>query len=123
MSDLNAVRSGRRSARWRCCFSRVALSALVLLSAIPLQAQQFRAAWADIFHVGMQNSGQVDTMVNTLVSGRYNAVIVQVLGYMDQQTSSHGAYWKSSIVPWSGYTTSGFDPLGYLVTKAHANGI
>ena len=62
-------------------------------------------------------------MVNTLVSGHYNAVIVQVLGYMDQQTSSHGAYWKSSIVPWSGYVTAGFDPLSYLCTKAHANGI
>jgi uncharacterized lipoprotein YddW (UPF0748 family) len=85
--------------------------------------QQFRAAWADVFHVGMQNSGQVDAMVNTLVSGHYNAVIVQVLAYMDNGTASHGAYWKSSILPWSGYTTSGFDPLSYLCTKAHANGI
>src|SRR5205823_8973894 len=75
--------------------AKIVLIILVLFQC-SLKADQFRAAWADIFHVGMQNSGQVDTMVNTLVSGRYNAVIVQVLGYMDQQTSSHGAYWKSS---------------------------
>jgi uncharacterized lipoprotein YddW (UPF0748 family) len=71
----------------------------------------------------MQNSSQVDTMVNTLVAGHYNAVVVQVLAYMDNSPASHGAYWKSSILPWSGYTTSGFDPLAYLCTKAHANGI
>src|SRR5437870_4968625 len=71
-------------------------------------AEQFRAAWADVFHVGMQSSSQIDTMVNTLVSGRYNAVIVQVLAYMDNGTASHGSYWKSSIVPWSGYTTASF---------------
>src|SRR5215831_9498568 len=89
----------------------------------PLPAQQFRAAWADVFHVGMQNSGQVDTMVSTLVAGHYNAVIVQVVAYMDNASASHGAYYKSSILPWSGYTTSGFDPLAYLITKAHASGI
>ena len=62
-------------------------------------------------------------MVSSLVTGRYNAVIVQVLAYMDNATSSHGAYWKSSILPWSGYTKSTFDPLGYLCQQAHANGI
>ena len=71
----------------------------------------------------MQNSSQVDAMVNTLVAGHYNAVIVQVLAYMDNATASHGAYWKSTNLPWSGYTTASFDPLGYLCTKAHANGI
>ena len=62
-------------------------------------------------------------MVSTLVAGRYNAVIVQVVAYMDTSSASHGSYYKSSILPWCGYTTSGFDPLAYLITKAHANGI
>lgn len=116
----------QRPQRNTCVYRSAAklLIALLFLVNPTLHAQQqFRAAWADIFHVGMQNSSQVDTMVNTLVSGHYNAVIVQVLGYMDQQTPSHGAYWKSSIVPTSGYVTSTFDPLAYLCTKAHANGI
>ena len=62
-------------------------------------------------------------MVSTLVAGRYNAVIVQVLGYMDNSVASHGAHWKSSIVPWSSRVTASFDPLGYLCQQAHANGI
>src|SRR6266478_6555495 len=94
-----------------------------LAQSAQLQAQQFRAAWADVFHVGMQNSGQVDTMVSKLVAGHYNAVIVQVLAYMDTATASHGAYWRSSIVPRSTWVTATYDPLIYLCQQAHANGI
>src|SRR5438093_5185280 len=111
----------------RAVLPRFFLSGLALLgfgAAQPLQSQEFRAAWADIFHVGMGNSSQVDTMVNSLVAGRYNAVVVQVLGYMDNAVgASHGAHWKSNIVPWSSRVTSSFDPLAYLCTKAHASGI
>ena len=98
------------------------LALLCLASATRLPAQQFRAAWADVFHVGMQNSGQVDTMIASLATGHYNAVIVQVVAYMDQG-SSHGAYWKSSILPRSSFVTASFDPLAYLCQQAHANGI
>src|SRR3954468_19914055 len=100
----------------------IALTVL-MLPASRASAQQFRAAWADVFHVGMQNSSQVNTMVSKLVAGHYNAVIVQVLAYMDNTPSSHGAYWKSNILPRSGYVTSTFDPLAYLCQQAHANGI
>ncbi len=87
-------------------------------------AEEFRAAWADIFHVGLTSQADVDTMVAALVAGRYNVVVAQVLGYMDSTTAaSHGAHWKSSIVPWSSRVTASFDPLAYLCTKAHANGI
>ncbi|HWX22445.1 MAG TPA: family 10 glycosylhydrolase [Candidatus Binatia bacterium] len=111
--------------RTRSAFRPWAVSVAVFcFAAAPfLQAQQFRAAWADVFHVGMQNSGQVDAMVSNLAAGHYNAVVVQVLAYMDTATASHGAYWKSSILPRSAYVTSGFDPLAYLCTQAHANGI
>ena len=95
-------------------------------SIVPLQAQQqFRAAWADIFHVGMGSTSEVNSMVSSLVAGHYNAVIVQVVGYMDQPggIGSHGAQYKSSILPWSSRVTASFDPLAYLCTQAHANGI
>ncbi len=62
-------------------------------------------------------------MVSTLVSGNYNAVIVQVLGYMDNSVASHGAHWKSNILPWSSRVKTTFDPLAYLCQRAHANGI
>ena len=85
--------------------------------------QEFRAAWADVFHVGMGSTAEVNNMVSTLVSGRYNAVVVQVLAYMDNTVPSHGAHWKSAILPWSSRVTAGFDPLAYLCQQAHANGI
>src|ERR1051325_852561 len=100
------------------------LATLCSASATPALAQQFPAAWADVFHVGMGSTTEVNTMVNSLVAGRYNVVIVQVLGYMDSTSSaSHGAHWKSSIIPWSTRVTASFDPLAYLCTQAHANGI
>src|SRR5215471_4524862 len=104
----------------------IALLSVILLAAVPrLSAQQFRAAWADIFHVGMGSTTEVNNMVNSLVAGHYNAVVVQVVGYMDQPggSGSHGAQYKSSILPWSTRVTVSFDPLAYLCTQAHANGI
>src|SRR5947208_16975254 len=95
--------------RMRALVSALFVS-VIFLVASAAEAQQFRAAWADVFHVGMQNSSQVNAMVSSLVAGRYNAVVVQVLAYMDNgSASSHGAYWKSSIIPWSAYTTASFD--------------
>lgn len=71
----------------------------------------------------MGSQTEVNNMVSALVTGHYNAVIVQVLAYMDNSTASHGAHWKSTIVPWSSRVKSSFDPLAYLCTQAHANGI
>jgi len=103
---------------------KLAIVLLAVTATLPLSAQQLRAAWADIFHVGMGSTSEVDVMVASLVAGRYNAVIVQVLGYMDANgTGSHGAHWKSSIVPWSTRVKSNFDPLAYLCQQAHANGV
>src|SRR4030095_4773682 len=78
---------------------------LCLAFAHRLAAQEFRAAWADVFHVGMGSPGESTTMVNTPVWGNCNAVVVEVLAYMDNSTASHGAHWKSSIVPWSSRVT------------------
>ena len=89
-----------------------------------MRAQEFRAAWADVFHGGMGSQAEVNNMVSALVAGNYNVVIVQVVAYMDRDgTSSHGAHYKSSILPWSPRVTASFDPLAYLCTQAHANGI
>lgn len=87
------------------------------------QTPEFRAAWADVFHVGMGSTTEVDNMVNTLANGHYNAVIVQVLAYMDNTPASHGAHWKSAILPWSSRVKANFDPLAYLCQQAHAKGI
>src|SRR5258706_6497988 len=81
------------------------------VSFIPLRAQQqFRAAWADIFHVGMGSTTEVNNMGSSLVPGHYNAVIVQAVGYMDQPgaSGSHWPQYQESIISWSTRVTSGF---------------
>src|SRR5436309_6788781 len=128
LSTKNPLNHGMRhlNVLARACagMRRCAVALAILYYATPLPAQQFPAAWADVFHVGMTSQSDVNTMVSTLVAGRYNAVVVQVLGYMDNAVGgSHGAHWKSSIVPWSSRVTASFDPLAYLCAQAHANGI
>jgi uncharacterized lipoprotein YddW (UPF0748 family) len=108
-----------RSRKWRVV--RALFFGSLLAS--PLPAQQFRAAWADVFHAGLTSAADADALVNTLVAGKHNAVVVQVLAYMDNALPSHGAHWKSSIVARSSRVTASFDPLAYLCQKAHASGI
>ncbi|HOB75539.1 MAG TPA: family 10 glycosylhydrolase [Phycisphaerae bacterium] len=84
---------------------------------------EFRGFWADVFHIGMQNAAQIDQMIDLAVQGNYNAIVAQVLAYHDTEVGSHGAYWKSNIVPRSIYVTESFDPLGYLVQKARDRGL
>ena len=83
----------------------------------------FRAFWADAFHAGYKGTAQIDTMISMAVAGNYNAVIPEVLAYHDNVGSGHGAYWNSSIVPKAHDIVGDFDPLEYMVTQAHANGL
>lgn len=85
---------------------------------------EFRAFWAVVFQQGYKSAAQIDTMVAAAVAGHYNVILVQMLAYQDAGTSSHGAYWNSSIVPKAtDISPASFDPLAYLCTQAHANGI
>ncbi|UCG16397.1 MAG: family 10 glycosylhydrolase [Phycisphaerales bacterium] len=84
---------------------------------------EFRGFWADVFHAGLQNAAQVDEMIAEAVAGNYNAIVPEVLAFHDNQYGSHGAYWKSDIVARSSYVTTSFDPLAYIVQRAHANGL
>jgi uncharacterized lipoprotein YddW (UPF0748 family) len=84
---------------------------------------ELRGFWADAFHVGMQTQAQVDQMISMAVQGRYNAIFAEVLAFHDNEVGSHGAYWRSGIVPRSVCVTDSFDPLAYMCQQAHANGI
>lgn len=101
-----------------CCCLLVAWSA----SAAHGQAK-FRGFWADAFRAGIKSTSQIDAMVGQAVSGRYNAIVAQVLPFHDNGASSHGAYWNSSILPKAPDIVGGIDPLAYLCTKAHENNI
>lgn len=84
----------------------------------------FRAFWADAFSVGFKSQSEVNSMISRAVSGRYNAIIVEVLAFHDRGSSGHGAYWNSLIVPKAAdITPSTFDPLAAVISAAHAQGI
>ncbi len=87
------------------------------------QGSEFRAMWADVFHVGYKSTAEIDALVSRAVTGRYNVIMPEMLAYHDNAVASHGAYWRSNIVARSSVVTASFDPLGYLVDRAHANGI
>ena len=88
---------------------------------------QLRAFWADAFHEGFKSKTQIDNMVARAVTGRYNAIVAEVLAYNDTTGGGHGAYWNSSIAPKAtDITTTDLpngDPLAYLVQQAHLYGI
>lgn len=84
---------------------------------------EFRAFWADAFQVGFKSTSQINALVNRAVAGRYNAIIAEVLAFHDTGGNGRGAYWNSSIVPRASDIPAGFDPLAYLITQAHANGL
>ena len=99
--------------------------AFVAVFASSVDGAQWRSFWADAFHEGYKTPEQMDAMVARAVEGRYNAIIAEVLAFHDYDAArgGHGAYWNSSIVPKSRDVAPDFDPLAYLVERAHANGI
>ena len=98
--------------------------ALLLLGASPVQAQapvqQMRAFWVDNLHPGFYNPAQVDELVNNVVRAGANTIIVQVRRHGD-------AWYNNSFEPRSADShlapAAQFDPLGYLLAKAHAAGL
>ncbi len=85
---------------------------------------EFRGFWAYAFGAGFKSQAEIDDMIARALLGNYNAILPEVLAYHDTGGNGHGAYWNSSIVPKaSDISPSSFDPLAYLVTEAHANGL
>lgn len=84
---------------------------------------EFRAVWIDAFGIGFKSTAEVDAMINNVIAGRYNVILPEVLAFQDTGSSAHGAYWNSSIVPKASDISGSFDPLAYMIQRAHANGI
>jgi uncharacterized protein (TIGR03437 family) len=90
----------------------------VLLCAMSLPAQQYRAFWADAFHRGYKTPAQVDQMIDDLVGARANAVFVEV-------RLDGSSYYLHSLEPPAQdpeYSPT-FDALQYVIERAHARGI
>ncbi|MGD9318212.1 MAG: family 10 glycosylhydrolase, partial [Anaerolineae bacterium] len=82
----------------------------------PAGPDEFRALWADAYHTGIKSRQQIDELVETALTGNFNALVVQVRRRGD-------TYYPSTIDPWAPDATPGFDALAYLIERAHAAGI
>lgn len=97
---------------------------LPLAGALPTQAQdvpqQLRAFWVDNLNPGFYNHPQVDALVEDVVRAGANAIFVEVRRHGD-------AWYNNSFEPRAADPRLGpaaeFDPLAYLVEKAHSRGL
>jgi uncharacterized lipoprotein YddW (UPF0748 family) len=92
--------------------------------------EEFRGLWVTRFdwtRFGYTiTTSDLDTIVNKAAAAHFNALLFQVRGTAD-------AYYSSTLEPWAarltGSTTRtlgtnpGFDPLAYLITRAHHSGL
>lgn len=82
--------------------------------------EQMRAFWVDSANPGYRNHPQVDELVANVLRANANTIVVQM--------RRHGDSWyNNSIEPRAADSrlapASEFDPLAYLIDRAHANGI
>ncbi|NJN19344.1 MAG: family 10 glycosylhydrolase [Oscillochloris sp.] len=82
--------------------------------------QQLRAFWVDNLNPGIFNHPQVDELVENVVRANANTIIVEVRRHGD-------AWFNNRIEPRAGdprlAPESEFDPLEYLLARAHQSGI
>lgn len=136
---MPTLKRGRSSRRLALTVGVLTLTIVVLLTGLPLapatapglqmssvaQAQtaplqQMRAFWADSFNPGYLNHAEVDELVANVVRANANTIIAQMRRHGD-------AWYNNSIEPRAAQNALApadqFDPLAYLITKAHAHGI
>ncbi len=77
---------------------------------------QFRGMWVTAWGRGLKSPAEVDNLIRAAKTAHLNALLAQVRKRGD-------TYYTSAIEPKATDVTPGFDPLAYLLEKAHANGI
>ncbi len=76
------------------------------------QTPELRGWWVDTFHPALRTPAEVDALVAEARAARFNALFVEVRKRGD-------AYYASRFEPRAGDVQSGFDPLAYLLARAH----
>jgi uncharacterized lipoprotein YddW (UPF0748 family) len=92
----------------------------------PQPMVEFRGVWLTRFDWTLDpnesNPAKIDQMVNNIAYAGFNVIFFQVRGEAD-------AFYQSNVEPWSARLTGtlgqnpGWDPLAYLIERAHAQGI
>ena len=101
----------------------VLLVLIGITSPIPATAQdqpEVRAMWVDSFNPGLRSPEQIDGLIERAKRGNLNTIVAQVRrNAQSLYARQHpGEGWIEGYVP-----PAGFDPLQYLIDKAHAEGI
>lgn len=73
---------------------------------------EYRMLWVDVFHPGLRTPQEIDTMIEAARRTNYNAILVQVRKACD-------AFYESSLEPKNEAIAPDFDPLGYVIQRAH----
>jgi uncharacterized lipoprotein YddW (UPF0748 family) len=105
----------------------VALALLIIAGGLPSQpaaaqepVQQLRAFWVDNLNPGFFNHPQVDELVANVVRAGANTIFVEVRRHGD-------AWYNISPEPRAAdprlAPAAEFDPLGYLIARAHSQGV
>lgn len=81
-------------------------------------APEVRALWVDSFNPGLRSPAEIDALVARAKSGNLNTIIAQVRRNAQSLYAISFEGWIENYVP-----PAGFDPLQYLIDKAHAEGI
>ncbi|MGE5507612.1 MAG: family 10 glycosylhydrolase [Chitinophagales bacterium] len=101
---------------WLCGLALLPLPAPAAGAVVPAQ---FRAFWVDAFHDGIKTPEQVDRLVADALAAHVNTLIVQV------RRRGDAYYSRSPLEPQTEdqSVAPGFDPLQYLLERAHAQGL
>jgi uncharacterized lipoprotein YddW (UPF0748 family) len=101
----------------------IALLALALLTTMPAAAQEIRGLWVSRFEwpqsTQSATQSRIQTILNRMQSGKFNAVFFQVRGQGE-------TFYPSPEEPWAQYynfKSPGYDPLAYAIEQAHARSI
>lgn len=82
--------------------------------------QQMRAFWVPLHEPGLLSPGEVDELVNNVVRANANTIIAQMRRHGDAlyNNSLEPRVVRSGLAP-----ADQFDPLAYLIARAHERGI
>jgi uncharacterized lipoprotein YddW (UPF0748 family) len=89
-----------------------------LLFALVLPAQEYRAFWANVNSAAFKTPENIDCLLEDLATARCNAIFAQM-------RSRATSYYRVSLEPFAedSAVPQGFDPLAYLIERAHQRGI
>ncbi|NLH71879.1 MAG: family 10 glycosylhydrolase [Verrucomicrobia bacterium] len=110
-SPSNILQSAWAIWSWlRCGVSLAAWLSVALVA--QAQTPELRGWWVDTWHAAMRNQSEVDALVDTARAANFNALFVEVRKRGD-------AYYVSRFEPKASDVQAGFDPLAYLIMRAH----